>query len=136
MKEYDRAIVKTRTMPDIDDLKVIEVESFEELIDARENLEKPILFIDINPGQKSCFLIINDRDAYKFILKEKDLEDELSKKKKNKKKNQEEHKFSYGKFIEKQEVNKIKEEVSTSIGNDEALEKDSLKTPKKTKKDS
>lgn len=79
LKEYDRAIVKTRKMPDVDDLKVIEVESFEELLDARENLERPILHIDVHPGQKSCFLIINQKEVFKFILKASDLEKEEKK---------------------------------------------------------
>lgn len=81
LKEYDRAIVKTRRMPDIDDLKMIEVESFEELLDARENLERPILYIDIHPGQKCCFLIINQKEVFKFILKDSDLEKEQENKK-------------------------------------------------------
>ena len=135
MKEYDRAIVKTRAMPDIDDLKIIEVETFEELIDARENLEKPILFIDINPGQKSCFLIINDRDAYKFMLKEKDLEEELAKKKKAKAK--EENKFDYKTFMEKENLIDSKEEDNkedNSKEEDETLEKED--SSKKSKKDS
>lgn len=79
LKEYDRAIVKTKKMPEIDDLKMIEVDSFEELLDARENLEKPILFIDVQAEQKSCFLIINQREVFKFVLKASDLEQEKNK---------------------------------------------------------
>ncbi len=81
LKEYDRAIVKTKKMPEISDLKMIEVESFEELLDARENLEKPILYIDVHPGQKACFIIINQKEVFKFVLKASDLDNEQEKKK-------------------------------------------------------
>lgn len=83
LKEYDRAIVKTRRLPDIKDLKLIEVASFEELLDARDNLEEPILYIDITPNQKSCFLIINQKQVYKFVLKAADLDLFKKQKKKN-----------------------------------------------------
>ena len=42
-KSYDRAIVEIDTLPSFEGVKVIKVNSFEELLDARENLEKPIL---------------------------------------------------------------------------------------------
>lgn len=80
LKEYDRAIVKTKKLPDTDELKLIEVESFEELLDARENLEKPILYTEIHPGQKCCFMILNQKEVFKFILKASDLEKDEKKK--------------------------------------------------------
>ena len=88
MKEYDRAIVKTKNVPDTKDSKLIEVESFEELLDARENLEKPILFIEITPGEKSYFMIINQKEVFKYVLKASDLEEEeaLKEQKKHQKK--------------------------------------------------
>lgn len=76
MKEYDRIIVTLSKMPNLDEYKIIEVESFEELLDAKQNLDKPILHIEIHKNQKSCFLILSGNEAYRYILKEVDLHNE------------------------------------------------------------
>lgn len=66
-KHYDRAIVETTILPDIEGKQVVEVERFEELLDARENVEKPILHFKKN--DYSVFLIVDANIVYKFILK-------------------------------------------------------------------
>ena len=76
MKEYDRIIVTLSKMPNLDEYKIIEVDSFEELLDAKQNLDKPILHIEIHKNQKSCFLILSGNEAYRYILKEVDLHNE------------------------------------------------------------
>ena len=73
MKEYDRIIVTLSKMPDLNNYHIIEVESFEELLDAKQNLDKPILHVEIHKNQKSWFLILTDTQAYRYILKEVDL---------------------------------------------------------------
>jgi len=76
MKEYDRIIVSLSKLPDLSQYKIIEVESFEELLDAKENLDKPILHIEIHKNQKSYFIIISNKEAYRYVLKEVDLQNE------------------------------------------------------------
>ena len=76
MKEYDRIIVTLSKMPDLNNYHIIEVESFEELLDAKQNLDKPILHVEIHKNQKSWFLILTDTQAYRYILKEVDLKNE------------------------------------------------------------
>ena len=71
MREYDRIIVTLTKMPNLDEYKIMDVESFEELLDAKQNLDRPILFIEIHKNQKACFLILSGGEAYRFILKEK-----------------------------------------------------------------
>lgn len=67
IKNYDQAIVKVSKEPSITGLKVIEVSSFNEILDARDNLEKPILFYQ-NLQKSFCkFVIIAGTEAY--ILK-------------------------------------------------------------------
>ena len=76
MKEYDRIIVKLSKMPDLTNYEIIEISSFDELLDAKQNLDKPILHIEVHKNQKSYFLIFSDAQAYRYVLKEADLEDE------------------------------------------------------------
>ncbi len=65
-KQYDRAIVETNILPK-KAKNIIDVNSFEELLDARENVEKPILHKKETDG--SIFVIIDDDIMYRYILK-------------------------------------------------------------------
>lgn len=66
-KHYDRAIVETSTLPSEEGKEVIVVSTFEELLDARENIEKPILHV--KEKVKSTFIIVDGDIIYKYILK-------------------------------------------------------------------
>ncbi len=68
LKTYDRAIVKIKVMPPINNLKLIETESLEELIDARDNLEKPILFYENNHKNQAVFIVTNITEAFIYII--------------------------------------------------------------------
>lgn len=66
-KHYDRAIVESSVLPNEEGKQVIEVERFEELLDARENVEKPILhYKGVN---ESIFSIVDGDIVYKYILR-------------------------------------------------------------------
>ena len=73
MKEYNQIIVETKRAPNFDATKVFEIDSFEELLDVRETIIKPILFIKINK-EKSYFVISNGDELYRYVLKAADLE--------------------------------------------------------------
>jgi hypothetical protein len=73
MREYNQIIVETKNIPAHESARIIEVKSFEELLDAREMIGKPILYIKIN-NQKSWFMISNGDEMYKYVLKAVDLE--------------------------------------------------------------
>ncbi len=66
MKEYDRYITTIETFPNLGDKSIINVSSFKELLDAREWLNKPILYSEAN--NKGWFLIIADPDVYMYTL--------------------------------------------------------------------
>jgi len=74
-KEYNQIIVDTKNAPDMTNIRIIDVESFEELLDAREVINKPILSVKIN-REKQWFLISNGDEMFKFVLKAVDLENE------------------------------------------------------------
>jgi len=73
LKNYDRVIVVSKKEPDIYGLKVIECNSFNELLDAQQALEKPIVYYEIVKGQKALFIINNGTEVYRYVLKDCDL---------------------------------------------------------------
>lgn len=77
LREFDRIIVESKKNIIIDESQVvIDVKSFNELLDARDNLEKPILFKEIHKRQKSEFIVKNSYEVYRYVLKAIDLEKE------------------------------------------------------------
>ncbi len=73
LREYDRVIVNSKK-PIVVDGEIIELSSFSELLDVRDNLEKPIIFKEIHKGLKSIFIIRNKNETYRYVLKLSDLE--------------------------------------------------------------
>lgn len=76
LNEYDRLIVETPTAPKTDDINIIKVESFEELLDVRDNLSLPIKYFVVNKHQKCNFYINHGEELYLLILKAADFENE------------------------------------------------------------
>jgi hypothetical protein len=68
LKEYDRAIVTTTEIPNLDGKNIIPVINFDELLDARDNLERPILYYKYKSKDKALFIIIYDSEAYLYTL--------------------------------------------------------------------
>ncbi len=74
LREYDRFIVIARDGYETDIVKqVIKVPNFDELLDARDILDKPIIYSRVN-NVKSEFIVEDDEKIYKYVLKEADLE--------------------------------------------------------------
>lgn len=77
LNEYDRLIVKTNTSPfkNKDDKEnIINVENFEELLDVRDNVKKPIMYYVITKHVKCQFYIRNEGNIYITTIKRVDLE--------------------------------------------------------------
>lgn len=73
LKEYDNYIVSTNEGYTIaEDVKVIKVSSFKELLDARNALNKPIIFTKIN-NVKCEFIVEDESTIYRYVMKEADL---------------------------------------------------------------
>ena len=76
LKEYDRLIVETETAPVINDnINVIKVDKFQELLDVRDNLKLPIKYYVVNKHQKCYFFISHEEELYLLTIKEVDLEE-------------------------------------------------------------
>lgn len=72
LREYDRLIVIARGEYNIDtSKKLIKVASFGELLDARDTLEKPIVYLKVN-SVKSEFYVEDSEAIYKYTMKEAD----------------------------------------------------------------
>lgn len=74
LSEYDRVIVISRSEYNIDPNKqFIKVDSFYELLDARDTLEKPIIYEKVN-SVKSFFYVEDNDKIYRYAMKESDFE--------------------------------------------------------------
>lgn len=69
LNQYDRLIVTTSSMPDLEKNNIIKLKEFVELLDAKDNLHKPIFFIEVTPHQKAYFFIQDDDKIILFTLK-------------------------------------------------------------------
>ena len=73
LREYDRLIVNSKSLPDFKGSHVIDCYDFGELLDAEELLELPINYYEIVKNQKCVFFIMNGKEVFKYTLKECDL---------------------------------------------------------------
>lgn len=74
LRGYDRLIVNVRTAPNLEDYNIVKVDSFEELIDMRDNVKEPIRYFVITEHQKCEFFIINHNELYLYVVKSVDLD--------------------------------------------------------------
>lgn len=77
LKEYDRYICNIKRLPNLERFNKVEVKSFQELVDVRDNINKAIVFYEIVKRRKSMFYIIDNDEMYVYILKEADFEEEI-----------------------------------------------------------
>ena len=71
LKSYDRLIVETKTKFDMSNYNVTSVNSFNELLDVRDNLKLPIVYYNIIEHKKGIFYIKNNKDVFRLIVVEK-----------------------------------------------------------------
>lgn len=73
LKEYDRLIAETSTMPSLDDYEVLIINSFNELVDVRDNLRLPIMFYSFKDSEKAYFYIIHENNLYLYEISTADI---------------------------------------------------------------
>ena len=74
LREYDRLIVNTTTSPNLFKGKVIDVNSFQELLDVRDNLSIPIMYYVLEEHKKCVFYLNHDKEIFILKVNESDLE--------------------------------------------------------------
>ncbi len=75
LREYDRAIAEIEGDYSFEGCLVVEVKVFEELIDIYEAINQPIICIKdivVEEEKQTVFLIKNNNDVYRYVVKEKD----------------------------------------------------------------
>lgn len=72
LKEYADIIAETHNMPNLDNYDVINVKNFNDLVDVEEEVHSPILCFEVKENVECVFTIINNKVAYKFVLRESD----------------------------------------------------------------
>lgn len=73
LKEYDRLIVETSSLPKLSDYNVIVIKKFAELLDVRDNLRLPIMYYNVISHQKCHLYILKDNNLYLLTLKAVDM---------------------------------------------------------------
>lgn len=73
LKTYDSIIVEVNELPDYHHLHQIIVSSFEELLDAQEELRAPIIYREIVIDKRGIFIIIKNDDVWIYQLDAKNL---------------------------------------------------------------
>lgn len=68
LKEYGDIIVEINSLMDMSNLSIIEVKSFNELIDLEVELRIPILYYE--NGIEGWFMIVQGNQLYRFVLKD------------------------------------------------------------------
>lgn len=69
LKNYDRLIVNGKvTLDEAKYNNIVIPETFEEMVDASQNLKSPIIFYEVIKGEKCFFVIIKDDTLYKYRL--------------------------------------------------------------------
>lgn len=74
LNEYDRLIVETPSDLRTENKEIIKIKRFEELLDARDNLKRPIMYHVLVPHQKCQFYIESENIVYLLTIKSPDLE--------------------------------------------------------------
>lgn len=89
LSTYDTIIVNVSSLPNLNDLKVIEVNTFSELIDAHSEVRMPINYYEEVTDYKSVFVLVSTNMAWVYTLINHEYEKKLAngKIKKTKKKN-------------------------------------------------
>jgi hypothetical protein len=67
LHEYNQLIVEVEHVPEIPRQRLIQVHGFDELLDARETIQKPILHLPIT-DDRSLFMIDDDGTGYVYLL--------------------------------------------------------------------
>ncbi len=72
LNTYDSIIVNVNKLPDLSGYKVIDVASFNELLDAHGEVRMPINFF--KDVRRSYFVLLNDNTAWKYVMSKRKIE--------------------------------------------------------------
>ena len=73
LKEYSEIIIEPKTKFNAKNLEIIEIKSFEDIIDIEEEFKSPIMFYEYKENEESWFVVLNGKYAYRYKLKAENL---------------------------------------------------------------
>lgn len=73
LNTYDSILVSAYSMQSIDDLSIVYVNSFEELVDAQAEVRLPINYKENKERQTTTFILVRNNMAWAYVLRESDL---------------------------------------------------------------
>ena len=71
LKKYDKDIVSVNSIPDVRGYDVYDVVSFDELLDVKKNINKPIMHIVLKNGDVNLFFITKNNNMYEYMMRKK-----------------------------------------------------------------
>lgn len=74
LRNHDSIIANVSTLPDMEEMNVIKVTSFEELLDVYNEVRMPINYYQSHKKLESIFMIINDGIIWIYKLNKEDIE--------------------------------------------------------------
>lgn len=69
MKGYSEIIVEVTTPLDFDNLTILDIKTFDDMVDIEEEIKSPILYYEIAEDKESWFVIVTEKYMYRYILK-------------------------------------------------------------------
>lgn len=73
MKSYSEILVTTDTLPDLQEMEILTINDFDDMVDLEEELKSPILVYEPYENKECWFIVINDKYAYRYVLNSKNL---------------------------------------------------------------
>lgn len=67
---YSKIISNMEDFSNLPNNEFIETKEFVDLLNIRDCLNKPILFLEIEKGKESWFMVVDDKTVYRYLLKE------------------------------------------------------------------
>ncbi len=86
LKDYERYISETVITERVEDmmktqsLRIEIIKTFEDLIDIRDSLEKPVLYHEERPGEEAVFYILADKVGYIYVMRANEMRKNKDKK--------------------------------------------------------
>ena len=73
LRNYSEIIVTTDNIPNMNDAEILEINSFDDMVDIEEETKSPILLFEVEEAKECWFIIIKDKYVYRYILDSKNL---------------------------------------------------------------
>lgn len=73
LKDYSDIIVEISSSVNFQDLEILDIKNFDDMIDIEEELKSPILLYEVEKGRTCWFIVVKNNYAYRYILDSNDI---------------------------------------------------------------